>query len=167
MKFNKTILAVSLSTVMISAAVSAGNTGSSHGHGHDTESMPTQSMSQEAMSHDSMASNMAQNEMFLEKKDIDGYTVSFHVMKAEEGMQHGGSHNLMIKVEQKGGAVAGVTMNSKVVYPDGKEESKPLMAMGEWQMVGYDLKDSGKHQLMVLFKTADGKKHFGGLYYER
>lgn len=165
MKFNKTILAVSLSTLMISAAVSAGNTGSSHGHGHDTESMPTQSMSQEAMSHDSMDSNMSQNKMFLEKKDIDGYTVSFHVMKAEEGMSHGGSHNVMIKVEQQGVMVKNLKINSKVIYPDGTNESKPLMVMGDWQMAGYDLKESGKHQLMVLFKTADGKKHFGGLYY--
>lgn len=163
MKFNKILIAGGLSAVMVSAGVSAGNTGSSHGH--DTESMPAQSMSQEAMSHDSMESNTGQSQMFLEKKDIDGYTVSFHVMAAEEGMNHGGSHNLMIKVDQQGAAVKGVQMNSKVIYPDGTEESKPLMIMGDWQMAGYDLKNSGKHQLMVLFKTADGKKHFGGLYY--
>ncbi len=182
MKFNKILIAGGLGAVMlstlVSTAASAGNTGSSHSHGN--ESMPAQSMSkeamskeamsqegmpQEAMSHDSMGSNMNQNKMFLEKKDIDGYTVSFHVMKADEGMEHGGSHNVMIKVEQQGAMVKDLKINSKVIYPDGTDESKPLMTMGDWQMAGYDLKESGKHQLMVLFKTADGKKHFGGLYY--
>lgn len=174
MKFNKIILAVSLSAVMFSAGVSAGNSGNSHGHDNDSTTQGSEQMShgsmaqgqmqQEAMSHDSMGSNMSQNKMFLEKKDIDGYTVSFHVM-ADEGMGHGGTHNIMIKVEQQGAIVKNLKINSKVIYPDGSEESKPLMAMGDWQMAGYDLKKSGKHQLMVLFKTADGKKHFGGLYY--
>ncbi|MBQ0784621.1 MAG: hypothetical protein KBT66_10345 [Amphritea sp.] len=156
MKVNKILIAGALSAFVISGGVLADESS----HGHDAESMPAKSMS-----HDSMESNTGQSQMFLEKKDIDGYTVSFHVMAAEEGMNHGGSHNLMIKVDQQGAAVKGVQMNSKVIYPDGTEESKPLMMMGDWQMAGYDLKDSGKHQLMVLFKTADGKKHFGGLYY--
>lgn len=102
--------------------------------------------------------------MFLEK-NIDGYTVSFHVMKATEGMEHGGSHDLMIKVEQDGAVVNNLKIISKVIYPDGTNESKPVKSMGEWKMAGYDLKKSSKHKLMVLFKTADGKKHFGGLYY--
>jgi len=161
MKFNKLLLVSTMSALVLSGGVIAGE--GSHGHGHDNK--PEQSMSHGDMSHDSMGSNMAQSKMFLEKKDIDGYTVSFHVMKAAEGMEHGGSHNLMIKVEQGGTTVNNLKMNSKVVYPDGTNESKSLMAMGEWQMAGYDLKESGKHQLMVLFKTADGKKHFGGLYY--
>ncbi len=159
MKFNKILIIGGLSAVMLSAVANAGQN-----HGHDNES-PEQSMSQGEMSHDAMDSNMTQNKMFLKQKDIDGYTVSFHVMKADEGMGHGGSHNVMIKVEQQGAIVKNLKINSKVVYPDGSDESKPLMTMGDWQMAGYDLKESGKHQLMVLFKTADGKKHFGGLYY--
>ena len=117
-----------------------------------------------AMNHDQMSQSSA-SKMFLEKRDIDGYTVSFHVMEAAGGMQHGGSHNLMIKVEQNDTVVSDLKANSKVVYPDGKDESKALMKMGDWYMVGYDLKHQGKHQLMVLFKTADGKKHFGGVHY--
>lgn len=155
MNFNKLILASSLSAVMLSSGFSAGvSAGDS-----------TMPMNHSEMNQDSMSQGMAQNKMFLEKKDIDGYTVSFHVMAAEEGMNHGGSHNLMIKVDKDGATVKGVQINSKVVYPDGTEESKSLMKMGDWQMAGYDLKASGKHQLMVLFKTADGKKHFGGLHY--
>lgn len=176
MKFNKLLLASTLSALVISAGVQAGETGHSQNHGDEAKSQATDnSMSQGSMSHGSMShgsmsnqsmdSGMAQSEMFLEKKDIDGYTVSFHVMPAQEGMGHGGSYNLMIKVEQQGVVVSGYQANSKVVYPDGTEESKPLMAMGDWQMVGYDLKANGQHQLMVLFKTADGKKHFGGVHY--
>ncbi len=113
-------------------------------------------------SHDAMAS---QPKMFLEKTQIDGYTVSFHVMQAKEGMQHGGSHNLMVKVEKGGQTLNDITANSKVASPDGKESSKMLMKMGDWYMAGYDLASAGKYQLMVLFKTADGQKHFGGIHY--
>jgi hypothetical protein len=104
--------------------------------------------------------------MFLVKRDIDGYQVSFHVMKPEEGMQHGGSHNFMVKIEEDGKVITNVLINSKVVHPDGTSESKMMMKMGDWFMAGYDLgHDNGRHQMMVLFKTADGKKHFGGVYY--
>lgn len=114
--------------------------------------------------HDTMA---AQPKMFLEKTQIDGHSVSFHVMPANTGMQHGGSHNLMIKVEKDGRTLNDIIANSKVIFPDGKESSKMLMKMGDWYMVGYDLDTAGKYQLMVLFKTPEGKKHFGGLYYEK
>jgi hypothetical protein len=36
---------------------------------------------------------------------------------------------------------------------------------GDWYMNGYDLGESGEHQLIILFKTPDGKKHHGGVYY--
>jgi len=80
-------------------------------------------------------------------------------------MQHGGSHNVMIKVEKDGKALTNLTANSKVMHPNGKSESKMLMKMGDWYMAGYDLDHSGQHKLMVLFKTADGAKHFGGVLY--
>ncbi|GAV20259.1 hypothetical protein MMIC_P1223 [Mariprofundus micogutta] len=150
---------------------------------------------------------------FLVTKEIDGYTVSFHVMKAKEGMQHGGSHhsagvpngtavsrpqgegqdapshhsarqlngmasshpqgkgqdapshNLMAKVEKDGKALTDLVVNSKVTHPNNKSESKMLMKMGDWYMAGYDLGHEGQHQLMILFKTADGTKHFGGVYF--
>lgn len=103
--------------------------------------------------------------MFLKKKQIDGYTISFHVMKPAGGPSMGGGHHFMVKVEKDGKPVPGIVMNTKVVYPDGKSESKKAMAMGDWYMAGYDLKDNGKHQLLILFKTPDGKKHKGGVYY--
>ncbi len=154
MKFNNLLLATTFSAFTIATSVQAGPAG------HDD-------MAQGQMNHGAMAQSPTSSKMFLEKRDIDGYTVSFHVMEAAEGMRHGGSHNLMVKVEQGTNAISTLQANSKVVYPDGKEESKPLMQMGDWFMAGYDLKDGGKHQLMVLFKTPDGKKHFGGVHYSK
>jgi len=122
---------------------------------------------QAASEHDHSGHDMShsQEDMFLVKKEIDGYTVNFHVMEAQEGMRHGGSHNFMIKVEHNGKVLEDVVINSKVIFPDGKDQSKALMRMGEWYMNGYDLGQNGQHQLMILFKTADGKKHKGGVYY--
>ncbi len=103
--------------------------------------------------------------MFLKKKQIDDYIVSFHVMKPADGPSMGGSHHVMIKVEKDGKPVDGIVMNTKVVFPDGKDESKKAMKMGDWYMAGYDMQDGKKHQLMILFKTPDGEKHKGGVYY--
>ena len=135
--------------------------GGSHSHGHDNNDGHHNNSS--SMSHDEHGSGM--DGMFLVKKEINGYDVSFHVMEAQKGMEHGGSHNFMIKVEQNGKALGNVKINSKVVHPNGNEETKALMKMGDWYMNGYDLGHKGKHQMMVLFKTADGKKHKGGVYY--
>jgi hypothetical protein len=102
---------------------------------------------------------------FLVRKEIDGFSVSFHIMKAPEGVQHGGTHHLMVKVEKDGKVLTDLVANSKATHPNGKSESKMLMRMGDWYMAGYDLSHEGRHQLMVLFKTADGAKHFGGVFY--
>jgi len=141
-------------------------------HGHDMSKMKgehghhMQGDMNKMADHAQMQGDMkGMNDMFLVKKEIDGYTVSFHAMKAKAGMEHGGSHNLMIKVEKDGKALTNLTVNSKVSHPNGESESKMLMKMGDWYMAGYNLNHDGKHQLMVLFKTEDGKKHFGGVPY--
>jgi len=105
-------------------------------------------------------------DMFLEKKVIDGYTVSFHVMKVSPEMEHGGSHNFMVKIEKDGKVLNDVVINSKVIAPDGQSHSKFLQKMGGWYMNGYDLGQKGRYQLIILFKTADGNKHHGGVYYQ-
>ena len=137
------VMTAVLSTSLVGGGVYAGE-GHQHGHSHGHEQMA---------------------EMFLVKKSIDGYDVSFHVMEAQKGMEHGGSHNFMIKIEQGGKVLGDVKINSKVIHPNGKSESKPLMKMGDWFMNGYDLGHAGRHQMMILFKTADGQKHKGGVYY--
>lgn len=148
------IAAMYVMALMITpAAYAAGDHGQMKGHGDDK--------------HGSMnkMSDGEKEDMFLVKKEINGYTVSFHAMPADKGAGHGASHNLMVKVENDGKALTDMVANSKVIHPNGKEESKMLMKMGDWYMAGYDLDHKGKHELSVLFKTADGKKHFTGVYY--
>lgn len=135
--------------------------GEGHSHGHDNSD-----------GHHADASMSGMNDtsgqmrgMFLVTKEIDGYEVSFNVMKAKPGKEMGGSHDFMIKVEKDGKALTDVVMNTKVVYPNGQSETKQAMKMGDWMMAGYDLGQEGKHQMMILFKTPDGKKHKGGVYY--
>jgi len=122
-----------------------------------------------AANHDSMAMNMTSGmaqAAFMKQETIDGYAVTFHVMKSTPGMEHGGSHNLMVKVEKDGSVQVLEKIMSKVIWPDGKSQQKPLFKMGDWYMNGYDLGSPGKHQLIILFKTADGTKHHGGVYFE-
>jgi len=134
--------------LFISSVQASGEHNDGHSHGHD-----------EVMSD-------TQGGMFLKKMEIDGYNVSFHVMKAKPGKEMGGSHDFMIKVEQGDKALTNIVMNTKVIHPNGKAEMKKTMKMGDWLMAGYDLGHPGKHQMMILFKTEDGKKHKGGVYYQ-
>ncbi|MFQ5469069.1 MAG: hypothetical protein ACE5EH_02055 [Gammaproteobacteria bacterium] len=90
---------------------------------------------------------------------------SFHLMKAQGGMSHGGSHNFMYKVERDGRGLHDVAVNSMVVHPNGQAETRMLSQMDDWYMAGYELGHAGKHRLMVLFRTGDGKKYKGGLNY--
>lgn len=105
------------------------------------------------------------DEAFLVKQEINGYDVSFYIAKAKPGKAMGGSHDFMVKVEKEGKALTNIAMNTKVIHPNGASETKKTMKMGEWLMAGYDLGHEGRHQVMILFKTADGKKHKGGVYY--
>jgi len=104
---------------------------------------------------------------FLTTKEIDGYTVSFHIMKAQAGKNQGGGYHVMVKFEKDGQVLTDLVANSKTVHPNGESESKMLMKMGDWYMAPYDLDHKGPHQVMVLFKTSDGQKHFGGVVYPK
>jgi len=108
---------------------------------------------------------MAGEGNFLITKNIDGFAVSFHVMPAPKDMEMGGSHQLMIKVEQKGRVLSDLEVNSKITHPNEQSESKIMKRRGDWYMAAYDLDHPGPHQVMVLFKTADGVKHYGGVMY--
>lgn len=103
-------------------------------------------------------------QMFMKQAAIDGYKVTYHVMPATPDMQMGSSHNFMVKID-KDGKLPEVTINSKVIFPDKTSATKMMTRMGDWYMAGYDLGKSGKHQLLILFKTRDGAKHQGGVYY--
>lgn len=114
---------------------------------------------------DDMPGKMSGEGSFLVTKDIDGFVVSFHIMPAPKDMQQGGSHHLMIKVEKQGKVLSDLAVNTKVIHPNNQSESKMTMHMGDWYMTAYYLGHPGPHQVMVLFKTADGIKHFGGVNY--
>ena len=141
--------------------------------GHDSMDMTSGSMTSEDemkgmsghehMMHSSDEAD-AQDKPFMVTQEVDGYTVTFHMMLAG-GMYHGGDYNLMIKVEQDGKDAELSAINSKVFFPDGTSDSKMLMKMGDWYMNGYDLQGDAKHGLMVLFKTKDGKKHRASVHY--
>jgi len=155
-------VAVVSSVVFAVSAQASGNHEGGHNDGH------SDSHHESGMGHsDGHDAGMGHKEggMFLREKMVDGYKVSFHIMKAKKGEEMGGSHNFMIKIEKDGKALNNVTINTKVVHPNGKAESKRVMKMGDWYMAGYDMGHEGKHQVMMLFKTADGKKHKAGIYY--
>ena len=172
MKNYALILVFTSLLVSMSFTQAAGEHEHGHGDGH-ADINENKHDSNMMMNHDDHASDRHQASgmshkkegMFLVKKEIDGYNVSFHVMKAKPGKKMGGSHDFMIKVEKGGMTLSSIAMNTKVIHPNGISESKGVMKMGDWFMAGYDLGHKGKHQMMVLFKTKDGKKHKAGVYY--
>lgn len=103
--------------------------------------------------------------MFLERREVDGYTVTFHVMPADERMDMGGTHHLMVQVKKDGKFQKKLDINSKVIYPDGEAQFKMLTLMDGWYMAGYDLAHQGRHQLLIMFKGAAGDTHKAGVYY--
>lgn len=110
-------------------------------------------------------SDMPDRGMFEQQVDIDGYRVTFRIMPAQTGKEMGGSHDVMVKIEKDNQAVSDAQINSKVIHPDDRSETRMMMTMGGWYMAGYDLGHAGRHQVLILFKTAKGDKHRGGIYY--
>ncbi len=169
MTMNSTLLFALLLIFTTSAIAVAGEHDHMRGH-DDMAGMKHDDHGKSDNEHSGHGAMSGDSTAFLVTSEIDGYAVTFHVMNATampgaEKMGRHGAHHLMVKVERDGKVVSGLVANSKVVYPNGKEESKPLMAMGDWLMAAYDLGRVEKHQLMLLFKTTDGKKHFGGVHY--
>ncbi len=97
---------------------------------------------------------------FIKKTEVDGYAITFRIVKTKAGMTLGGTHHLMIKVEKNGVVITDLAANSKASHPNAQSESKMMMKMGDWYMAAYDLGHQGPHELTVLFKTSDGVKHF-------
>lgn len=164
MKQRKQYLLVMTFTGMLAVTpftFAAGEYGHDSGDHHNMDQMKHDS----GQMMESADQTPAMGGMFLKKQEIDGYTVTFHIMPAKPGKEMGGSHDFMIKVEKGGKALSNIVMNTKVKHPSGESETKKTMKMGDWMMAGYDLGHAGKHQMMILFKTADGKKHKGGIYY--
>jgi len=159
----QTLLAMAFSGML--AATPLAFAAGEHDHGDHSDHKMQSGMDHKNHDSDHKGHDSKAGGMFLKKKEIDGYTVTFHVMQAKLGKEMGGSHDFMIKVEKDGKVLSNIVMNTKVKHPSGESETKKTMKMGDWLMAGYDLGHAGKHQLMILFKTADGEKHKGGIYY--
>jgi hypothetical protein len=90
-------------------------------------------------------------------------------MKMKEDIEPGTTHNitLTLKDEKTQKEVTNVEVQMKVVDPKGKDQIKALKY--EAEMKSYDayfnLKDKGKYQVLVLFKSGE-KKGTAGIYYE-
>jgi len=67
--------------------------------------------------------NGTSQDMFLKKAEVDGYTVSFHVMQ-NAGRSNGGTHDMMVKVEKDDKPVVIVKANSKVITSDPRRNEK-------------------------------------------
>ncbi len=112
---------------------------------------------------------------------VEGVKVTFQIMandehmkmlkdmKMKEDIEPGTTHNITVtlKDEKSQKDITDAAVNMKVVDPAGKDQIKTLKY--EDMMKSYDgffnLKEKGKYQVMLLFKTGDLKKT-AGIYYE-
>jgi len=76
-----------------------------------------------------------------------------------------GAHQMtaagLVIVMLMGGAQLALAHGDEHHHMDGDMHTR----MGDWYMASYDLDHPGKHQVMVLFKTEGGEKHFVGVEY--
>lgn len=107
-------------------------------------------------------------EPFIREKTIASYTVTFKVIKVAPGMEgHGGSHNLMVKVEKDGSAQILPSIVAKVLIKGGTSVTKTLFKRDDWYMNGFDLGIPNKYQLNVLFRTSSTRtKYTTNVWYE-
>jgi len=156
----KNILAVS--AIALAGILAIAPVYANEGHGHDDDHGSEKNHHDSKMAGDDHHGDKKDG-MVAMKKEVDGYTVNFHIMRAKPGKEMGGSHDVMVKIEKDGKIVNNVVMKTKVVHPNGKSESKKAMRMGNSLMAGYNLGHEGKHKFMTFFKTSDGEKHKAGI----
>ena len=126
---------------------------------------------------------MGGSPMKMDTKEVlvEGTKVTFQIManeehqkmlkdmKMKEDIEPGTTHNITVtlKDEKSQKEVTDATVSMKVVDPAGKDQIKTLKY--EDMMKSYDayfnMKEKGKYQVMVLFKTGD-KKRTAGIFYD-
>jgi len=90
-------------------------------------------------------------------------------MKMKEQVEPGTTHNITVtlKDEKTQKEIPDAQISMKVVDPKGNDQIKTLRY--EETMKSYDayfnLKEKGKHQVMILFKIGE-QKRTAGIYYE-
>lgn len=104
---------------------------------------------------------------FQVTRQTAGYQVTFHVIPLEDGMRRDTGHSLMVKLERNGQIIRDAKVNSRVVFPDKSEGQQLMQRVGDWYTASYTMQGEVRHQLMILFQTADGKIHRSGTYYPK
>ena len=104
---------------------------------------------------------------FQVTRNTGEYAVSFHVLPVVDGLRQGNTHSVMVKVERAGQVITDAKINSRVLFPDKTEQQQLLMRSGDWYAANYDMQGQARHQIMVLFQTADGKMHRTGTYFPK
>ncbi len=112
---------------------------------------------------------------------VEGVKVTFQMMPNEkhrkmlkdmnmkEDIEAGTTHNITVtlKDEKSKKEITNAQVNMKVVDPKGKDQVKSLKY--EDMMKSYDayfdLKEKGRYQVLILFKTGE-QKRTAGVYYE-
>ncbi len=130
-----------------------------------------------------MHGGMGGGSMKMDTKEVlvEGTKVAFQIMPNDEhvkmlkdmkmkvDVEPGTTHNITVslKDEKTQKDITDATVNMKVVSPNGKDQLKPLKYDADMKSYdGYfDLKEKGKYQIMILFKSGD-KKNQAGIYYE-
>ncbi len=104
---------------------------------------------------------------FIARKGIeDGYVITFHVMRAPEGMGYSRVYyHLMVNIVKDKKPLTNLQVSSKVKHPNGTAEKMDMMLMGKWYMARYNLNhEQGRHWITVWFEVA-GKQYSSGIYY--
>jgi len=129
----------------------------SHGHGATSMKMDTREVIVEGVKVIFQIMNNEEHKKML--KD----------MKMKEDIEPGTTHNITVtlKDEKAQKEITNAQVNMKLVDPKGKDQIKTLRY--EETMKSYDayfnLKEKGKHQVMILFKIGE-QKRTAGIYYE-
>jgi len=129
----------------------------SHGHGATSMKMDTREVIVEGVKVIFQIMNNEEHKKML--KD----------MKMKEDIEPGTTHNITVtlKDEKAQKEITNAQVNMKLVDPKGKDQIKTLRY--EETMKSYDayfnLKEKGKHQVMILFKVGE-QKRTAGIYYE-
>jgi len=96
---------------------------------------------------------------------IDDYEVSVKVVDVKESVPDGGSHNILVNIIRDDRIQRSAVVIVDILFPDNTRKSKELMNLGDWYLAGYDLGQTGKHQLKISFKNKNGSGHSADLVY--
>ena len=98
-------------------------------------------------------------------KAIEDYHLRVKVISVNKSLPDGGSHNLLVNIKHQERVQYGLAVTTKVVSGNGHKKTKPMLELGDWYLGGFDLETTDKHQITVMFKTAEGKIYSSEIAY--